>query len=257
MKDIFNNQLNNALIHITKKQKTINDMYENPELIITQLFDPGLHQPYYDLFMKAIKNKETGYHSIQEELLRLLQEYFKSLDPEVSLSKSTSSGFPSGFVVSYQGKPFISFNVYNHIFGDFRGIGDSRSLKKEIDRNQEEIKKQLAKIAQHSQWKDNLFSLFKEDLKNSKNPLDYVRTVSVSLYYLIAKKKKILEGIERRIKKRERIIERYKEDNKRLDENIKDYNYYSPILQEKFDEWKQRFIDWEYQEEEKRSSKLY
>lgn len=256
MKNKILSALRDSIKELKEKELLLQQAFEEPKLILTSLFNPELHQPYYDLYLKAIESKDLRYHEIQSELSKRLIEYLQQFDSEVEII-NTGSSYPARFRITYEGKQFLSFDMYNHVFGDFRNLNSIKWFEDDIKYNLEEIEELRNKIDYYKKVRDNLFVVLKEDYEYKRNSLDLIMRLIKSIYLITVKRKNIKRNLSTMIEDIYFKIERLENKISEHKEKIENEKVLAPKLEEKYQEWRERFVNWGYEEKERKYSGLY
>ncbi|AOQ23166.1 hypothetical protein MTAT_16960 [Moorella thermoacetica] len=115
-----------AIDVIRKKKEIFARLEREPELILTDLFNPSLSHPYYELPFRTIEHSEElglqrmYYHQMQERLAGIIACYFNKLDADVIISLKNKNFYPSSCIVYFQDYPIAEFDFYRHTFKDLR-----------------------------------------------------------------------------------------------------------------------------------------
>ncbi|GEA15403.1 hypothetical protein E308F_16470 [Moorella sp. E308F] len=97
-----------AINAIRKKKEIFARLEQEPELILTRLFDPSLLHPYYEFPFRAVEHSEEFglqrmyYHQMQERLAGIIARYLGDLDSEVEISLKNKNYYPSSCIICFQ-----------------------------------------------------------------------------------------------------------------------------------------------------------
>jgi hypothetical protein len=257
MKELIQSKFDEAIDYISTKREMYREIYTNPEIIITRLFNPKESNPYYDLGIKILDKLKLSHHEIQKELERLLKNYLESIDPEIEVRLLNKNYYPSAFVIVYENNTILTFNVYKHIFGDFRP-NESIERYDEIISNCKNIIDELeGEIKQYQEWLDNPYILLKGNYKFKNKPFIFVRNMILDMYYLLFRRHELEHHLQKKIEYVQSEIENKKKEILNLEKTKEEFIINQPKQQKKFEEWRERFINWGYEEKERRSHELY
>jgi hypothetical protein len=115
-----------ALAALREKKEIFARLEREPELILTDLFDPSLTHPYYEFPFRVVEHSEElgsqrmSYHQIQERLADIIASYLSDLDSGVKISLKNKNYYPSSCIISFQDYPIVEFDFYRHTFKDLR-----------------------------------------------------------------------------------------------------------------------------------------
>lgn len=128
-----------AMAALREKKEIFSRLEREPELILTDLFDPSLTHPYYEFPFRAVEHsKELGspqidYHQLQEQLADMVANLFAGMDPEIEISLKNKHYYPSPCIIRYHGYPIVEFDFYRHTFTDLLK-GYAATLKREAEK---------------------------------------------------------------------------------------------------------------------------
>ncbi|WP_153018246.1 hypothetical protein [Neomoorella mulderi] len=90
-----------ALAALREKKEIFARLEREPELILTDLFDPSLTHPYDEFPFRVVEHSEElgtprmRYHQMQERLVNIIACYLGNLDSEVEISLKNKNYYPS------------------------------------------------------------------------------------------------------------------------------------------------------------------
>lgn len=250
-KDFVLKTFNDSMEKLKYRKSLFEQIEENPEIVLTQLFDRNKYSPHYDLHMQIFGRSNTGerdisYGDIQIYLLNVLKQYFREIDNETDVVISSKS-YPTTFKLVYLDKPIISFNIYKGYFGDFRSNRFKNGLDGELKYLHEDIEELENEIKLHKSHLKHPSKMFRKSLLG--------KTVDFFIYY--KNKKKVVDNLSKRIERLEKFIVDNKEQIERIKKEYETYLSEKDLTEDKFQGWRQRFLDWGFEEKEKRSHELY
>lgn len=108
---------------------------EEPELILTDLFDPREPMPYaWVPFLTRHRYGSTGEavtpEKFEDYLISLLRAYLTARDPEIEVRRADDSRFPSRIWIVYKDQPILSLDFYRHTYCDT--VPELRRLEREV-----------------------------------------------------------------------------------------------------------------------------
>lgn len=264
MKNNIQSKLDTAINELHNAKKTLNDIYSDPELILTELYNPSLYQPYYALPFQALDNNGIKHHEFQKELAKLLIGYLRKFDNEVEIKLANQMSVPSKYTIHYLGKELMRFDVYNHSFSDFTFELDKvqESLRGSIKGSKNSIKISKDKIEKHNKVLNNpIKESVKDEIKflkdKRKNLFKVTKDCFAIVYYVYKDWDTIKQRIDTRLINLKDNIERDNEDIIRYEKAIEENEQLNPFIQEKYEQWKSFFLEKGYTDEGKRSHRLY
>jgi hypothetical protein len=257
MRELIQSKFDEAIDYITNKRKLYSEIYDNPEIIITTLFNPKESSPYYDLGSKVLDKLKLSHHEIQKELERLLKNYIESIDPEVEVRLLKKNYYPSAFAIVYENNTILTFNVYEHIFGDFRPNESIELYDERINNCKNIINELESKIKQYQEWLDNPYVLLRGNYEFKNKPFIFVRNMILDTYYLLFRRHELENHLQKKIEYVQSEIENKKREILNLKQWKGEFVNKQSSQQKKFEEWRERFINWGYEEKERRSHELY
>jgi hypothetical protein len=257
MKELIQSKFDEAIDYINSKREMYHEIYTNPEIIITSLFDPKESSPYYDLGIKILDKLKLSHHEIQKEFEQLLKNYLENIDPEIEVELLRGYYYPSAFAIRYEGNIIMTFNIYEHIFGDFRPNESIERYDERISDCKNIIDELENKIQQYQVWINNPYVLLKGNYKFKNKPFIFVKNMILDTYYLLFRRHELENHLQKKIEYAQSNIENKKKEILNLEKWKEEFIINQPKQQKKFEEWKQRFIEWGYEEKNRRSCELY
>jgi hypothetical protein len=242
---MINNQVINKLFDagiksLNDKQNLFNQIEKNPELIITKLFNPELHQPYYSYPIMVFGNSkeligiDKSYHNMQKYLEILISSYFKTLDNTIQVKTIEPNRYSSDFMITCDNYKILRFDIYRHCFSDNIEFNldyydkDIQRLKNSIDKNEKTIQKYI-------NYKINPY-------KRAKGIKDII--------YVFFNKNKVKNYFQEQIDYENNLIKMVINEINRFSVLKEKWFNIEPELNSKYNFWKNKFIEWGYREEE-------
>jgi hypothetical protein len=244
-RDIVDKIYREQIDYIKEKASLMYNLQDYPEHILTDLFDKDLYQPYYDTFINVLKkdkNSECKHHDIQRYIAKILINYLESLDSTVKVKLRNPMSYPSNFSIIIHDKEVISFSIYDKHFGDFRIDESEGRYQENIKYNQKEIERYKEKIDEYKGYLEHPFKMLKK-------PKDFW------LYYRY--KNTIFKNIEKRIKAWNKEIDKIRDSIAWQESKLENYLNIHGKVEEEYQYWRQKFLDWGYKEVGRRSPELY
>lgn len=246
------NKIDESIINLKNKKETFSKIENNPELILIELFNREIRAPHYDLHMEIFnrninKDKDNNYHNLQEYIANILINYFNQIDSDVKVYMVSRNSYPTKFRISYLDEEIISFDIYKGSFCDFRKIEFKDGLTKNISFYEKSIKEDRDQINKYKEWLENPKLMFRD--KPHLKIYDY--------FTYLKHKGKVYENINERIEKLEDCIKRDLESIDRYTNQYQKYVTNKDSVEEKFQEWRSKFSNWNFIQKERRDYGLY
>lgn len=232
---------------LQEEYNTLINSLDNPELILTKLFNPDKHQSYYNHITHAIRDEGVGNHELQDYLIHKVKEYLSEFDNEVIIEPWNRYQYPTHIKVVYRNYTILSFSIYSHKFTNELPKIKIKYLREEIQRDTEwkqELESELNKWESYSKNKLNLLNPIDYDYKGFKLLITLIRDA-----FLLAWKWKLVnKGINRMMEERKKrinnLVNTIEENKKKLNELEK----IMPALETKYEQWKTIMAKFGYKE---------
>lgn len=248
MRETIEGLTKNYLFKLDLEYKTLIDSLDNPEIILTKLFNPDDRQPYYNYITKALEKEGLGHHELQKHLIDKIREYFLEFDDEVEISMLYKSQFPTDLRIKYKKHPVMSFSFYFHTYVCKVPRSKVSHLEEEIQRGTLRIKKLTEEKDKWISRFENPFNmLMREDYNSSGLMLIYL--LVRDFFTLLRKWKTIKELVYEETQKYTRLIEDELKDIRRYENDLKKLNEIIPNLERKYKKWEEKMVSLGYKEE--------
>lgn len=235
---------------LTKEYDIYKMAKSKPELILTDIYNPEMHQPFYNHMSHVLKSDGISLGDIQRHWIKLLQKYFNDLDDEIELRTQYNS-VPTAFTILFKDEVLFNFSIYSHKFSSYGGItGRIKHLESYLTREKSRLPELEQKYSRYLNYQKNKFSMLKRENYSDKGLRRYL-TVARDFCMLILKAKNIEKNLAQVVETNLKILEDQKKLINKVKKDIADLEEKRLEGDNKLKEWKKRLLDWGYEEKDK------
>lgn len=242
----LNKIYSNYLSEVGKQYEIYKEVDTNPELILTKMFDPEEHQPFYNHMYHVLESGGVGFHDIQKNIFNKLKEYFHSLDEDIELEMSYGSRV---CYIKYKDKKIINFSFYNHTYGDERFWHRVERYQNDLINSIEYLNDLCKELVRWSEFQINIYSLIGEKENGEKinlKGLGRLKFLVKQFLIVTFKQKNIRKNLDIKVNRLLEDIEKQKKIVFDKEEQLKKAKEIRPLIDSKYDEWERRLIGWKY-----------
>lgn len=236
---------NNYLQEIDRQYQIYKKAQTNPELIITDMFDPTEHQPFYNHMYHILKSGGIKFHEFQKINFNQLKEFFSQIDNDIELELNYGSRI---IYIKYKDRKIMRFSIYDHTYGDERFWLSLKRFEARLESDYKFLEELNNKLEKYQRFQLNHFIMLRKEyysLKDFKSLKFHFRRIK-DFFRLLYRRKTIQENLKFITLKTLNEIVRIKESIKNKEDRINELKKIEPVIEKKYKEWEQRFTDWGY-----------
>lgn len=236
----------NYVYEIENQYHTYQKALDNPELIITDMFNPKEYQPFYNHMQDVLSSGGVQLHDFAKVLYERLKPFLYELDDEIELSATYSRTMLIS--IKYMGYTLLNFDIYAHVYTDESHWYGSNGLKGKLKSSLDFYNATAEKIKKYRKYYSSNSEIWKAS-KNETNDLKFLHRCyrrSKSLFVLMVRNKTINNNLNTIISDKEAILSDCTENIKITKQKIKELEEIQPTLNSKLKEWETRFANWGY-----------
>lgn len=247
MRDRIGVAVNKYLIKFNNEYMTLTTGLDNPEIILTELYNPDDHQPFYNYITTALRKEGIDNHDLQRHLISKVKKYFSEFDDEVEIEMLYNS-YPASLVVKYEGYKILSFSFYYHTYTDEVPRTRVNYLENQIEASKERVGKLEEQETIYESYLDNKLLMLNPKNYKSKGFKLMFRLIHDS-FLLIWNWRVVGRNLNGRLQRCMRLITDEHEDIRKYEEQIDELNKVMPTLASKYQKWEEKMIELGYKKD--------